>query len=202
MAGQKAVRQALVERRSKETRITLSLNLDEGYSAEKVIDSGVPFFDHMLDQIARHGNISLSLNAKGDLEIDSHHTVEDVGIVLGKALKEALGNKAGIRRYGHARIPLDEALADVVIDLSGRSYLYFDAAFPSQKVGHFDTELIEEFFRAFAMNAELTMHADIVRGRNTHHMIECLFKALARSLREAISKDPDIDDIPSSKGTL
>ncbi len=202
MTNQKTIRQASVDRSSKETKISLSLNLDEGYSAEQVIDSGVPFLDHMLTQIARHGNISLSISAKGDLDIDAHHTTEDIGIVLGHALKEALGTKAGIKRYGHARIPLDEALADVVIDLSGRAFLYFDASLPTQKVGGFDTELVEEFFRALAMNAELTLHAEIVRGRNSHHMIECLFKALARSLREAISRDPDIDDVPSSKGTL
>ena len=202
MTNHATTRKATVERSSKETQICLSLNLDEGYSADQEIDSGVPFLDHMLNQIARHGNISLSISAKGDLDIDAHHTTEDIGIVLGHALKEALGTKAGIKRYGHARIPLDEALADVVIDLSGRAFLYFDASLPTQKVGGFDTELVEEFFRALAMNAELTLHAEIVRGRNSHHMIECLFKALARSLREAISSDPDIDDIPSSKGTL
>ncbi len=195
-------REATVRRSSKETSIELSLDLDLPYNADNELNTGVPFLDHMLDQIGRHGNILLRVKAEGDLWIDAHHTVEDVGIVLGLALAEALGTKAGIRRYAHARIPLDEALADVVIDLAGRSYLYFSADFPSAQVGTFDTELVEEFFRAVAMNANMTLHAEVVRGRNSHHMIESLFKAFARSLRMAVAKDPDIDDIPSSKGLL
>lgn len=202
MIENRAPREATISRKSNETEVTVSINLDAPYAAEQTIDSGVPFLDHMLNQIARHGNIFLSIEAKGDLEIDAHHTTEDVGIVLGQAFAKALGTKAGIRRYGHARIPLDEALADVVIDLSGRAYLFFEGRFPSEKVGDFDTELVEEFFRAFAMNGNITLHAELVRGRNSHHLIECLFKALARGLREAIATDPDSSDIPSSKGTL
>ena len=196
------MRKGEARRASSETNVFVSLDLDRGYQKDLEIDTGIPFFDHMLMQIARHGNLAIQIKAKGDLEIDMHHTVEDVGIVFGQALDKALGDKAGIRRYGHARVPLDEALTDVVVDLSGRSFLFFDSTFPSQKVGLFDTELVEEFLRAFAINARLTLHVELVRGRNTHHMIESLFKALARSLREAISKDPDIADIPSSKGQL
>lgn len=195
-------RTATIQRQTNETDISLRLALDEAYSASETIDTGIAFFDHMLTQIARHGNFTLSIKAVGDLAIDGHHTVEDVGIVLGKAFDIALGNKQGIRRYGHARIPLDEALADVVIDCSGRPYLFFDAAFTNPKLGDFDTELVEEFFRAFAVQARMTIHAEIARGQNSHHMAEALFKALARSLREAVGIDPTTDDIPSSKGLL
>lgn len=195
-------RYALIERSTGETKIRCELNLDRPYALDARISSGNAFLDHMLNQVGRHGNFFLSIEADGDLEIDCHHTTEDIGIVLGEAFCEALGDKAGIRRYGHARVPLDEALADVVLDCSGRPYLYFDAEIPSPLLGSFETELVEEFFRAFAMHAKVTLHAESVRGQNSHHIIEALFKALARSLRDAVAHTPDSRDIPSTKGSL
>lgn len=187
-------------RETKETRITVEWNLDgTGFAS---IRTGVPFFDHMLDQIARHGLTDLTVVAEGDLEIDAHHTVEDTGIVLGRALREALGDARSIRRYGSAFLPFDETLAFAAIDVSGRPFLVFDAAFPREKVGEFDTELVEEFFRALAFNAGITLHLKIHYGQNTHHMIEALFKAFARALYDAITLDPRVVGVPSTKGTL
>ncbi|HWI65184.1 MAG TPA: imidazoleglycerol-phosphate dehydratase HisB [Symbiobacteriaceae bacterium] len=189
-----------VSRETKETRIAVEWNLDgTGFAS---IRTGVPFFDHMLDQIARHGLTDLTVCAEGDIEIDAHHTVEDTGITLGKALREALGDAKGIRRYGSAFLPFDETLAFAAIDVSGRPFLVFDAAFPREKVGNFDTELVEEFFRALAFNAGITLHLKVHYGTNTHHMIEALFKAFARALYDATTLDPRVTGVPSTKGTL
>jgi imidazoleglycerol-phosphate dehydratase len=189
-----------VERATKETRIQISLNLDG--SGESSIDTGVGFFDHMLTHIARHGLFDLKVKADGDLEIDAHHTVEDVGICLGNAFAEALGEPAGIKRYGHAVIPMDEALAEAAIDVSGRPFLAFEAKLPKNKVGEFDAELTEEFFRAFAVNSRTTVHIVLRYGQNTHHCIEGIFKAFARALDAATSSDPRVTGVPSTKGML
>ncbi|RME12345.1 MAG: imidazoleglycerol-phosphate dehydratase HisB [Ardenticatenia bacterium] len=194
-------RVARLQRRTNETTITLELNLD-GVGAGRIA-TGVPFFDHMLDHVRKHGLFDLSIQAKGDYEIDDHHTVEDVGIVLGKALYEALGDKRGIRRDGHAIVPMDEALALVALDFSGRGLLVFQGAFPAQKVGTFDTELVPEFLRALAHNAAMTLHVQVLAGQNTHHIIEGIFKALGQALRMAVALDPRRgDDVPSTKGML
>lgn len=189
-----------VARKTRETDISLTWRLDGTGVAD--VATGVPFFDHMLDQIARHGLCDLWVKATGDLEIDAHHTVEDTGIALGQALRQALGDGKGIRRYGSAFIPFDETLAFAAIDISGRPFLHFDAQFPAQKVGEFDTELVLEFFRALAFNAGITLHLKIEYGQNTHHMIEGLFKAFARALGEAVAIDPRVGGIPSTKGAL
>lgn len=189
-----------VARKTRETDIAVTWRLDGTGLAD--IDTGVPFFDHMLDQIARHGLTDLSVKAVGDLEIDAHHTVEDTGIALGQALRQALGDGRGIRRYGSAFIPFDETLAFAAIDVSGRPFLQFDAQFPAQKVGEFDTELVLEFFRALAFNAGITLHLKVEYGENTHHMIEGLFKAFARALGDAVAIDPRVSGIPSTKGAL
>jgi len=187
-------------RKTRETEIAVTWRLDGAGQAD--IDTGVPFFDHMLDQIARHGLMDLTVRAVGDLHIDAHHTVEDTGIVLGQALRQALGDARSIRRYGSAFVPFDETLAFAAVDVSGRPYLVFDAPLPAQKVGDFDTELVPEFFRALAMNAGITLHLKVHYGQNTHHMIEGLFKAFARALGEAVSRDPRVQGIPSTKGAL
>jgi imidazoleglycerol-phosphate dehydratase len=187
------------ERTTKETQIRLSLDLDGG---EASADTGVGFLDHMLDLVARHGRLGLRVEAKGDLDTGAHHTTEDVGIVLGQALDEALGDRAGIRRYGQAVVPMDEALAECAIDISGRPLCAFDAALPATSIAGFDTELAEEFFRAVANSAKLTLHVTVRSGTNAHHMIEAAFKAFARALREAVSIDPDETGVPSTKGTL
>lgn len=187
-------------RKTRETEIAVTWRLDGAGQAD--IDTGVPFFDHMLDQIARHGLMDLTVRAVGDLHIDAHHTVEDTGIVLGQALRQALGDGRSIRRYGSAFVPFDETLAFAAVDVSGRPYLVFDAPLPAQKVGDFDTELVPEFFRALAMNAGITLHLKVHYGQNTHHMIEGLFKAFARALGEAVSRDPRVQGIPSTKGAL
>lgn len=187
-------------RKTRETEIAVTWRLDGAGQAD--IDTGVPFFDHMLDQIARHGLMDLTVGAVGDLHIDAHHTVEDTGIVLGQALRQALGDARSIRRYGSAFVPFDETLAFAAVDVSGRPYLVFDAPLPAQKVGDFDTELVPEFFRALAMNAGITLHLKVHYGQNTHHMIEGLFKAFARALGEAVSRDPRVQGIPSTKGAL
>jgi imidazoleglycerol-phosphate dehydratase len=187
------------ERTTKETQIRLSLDLDGG---EASADTGVGFLDHMLDLMARHGRLGLRVEAKGDLETGAHHTTEDVGIVLGQALDEALGDRAGIRRYGQALVPMDEALAECAIDISGRPLCAFEAALPATSIAGFDTELAEEFFRAVANSARLTLHVRVRSGTNAHHMIEAAFKAFARALREAVSIDPDETGVPSTKGTL
>lgn len=194
------MRTATLTRKTAETAITLSLNLDRQEPVR--IQTGVGFFDHMLILFARHSRISLEISVEGDLEVDSHHTVEDVGIVLGLCLKEALGDKAGINRYGTSFVPMDESLALASLDLSGRAYLVFDATFDNPKLGTFDTELAEEFFQALAFNTQMNLHLKIIHGKNTHHKIEALFKATGRALREAITKNPAIQGVNSTKGIL
>lgn len=194
-------RQAEITRTTSETRITLKLNLDG--SGQSEIDTGIGFLDHMLTALARHALFDLDIRAEGDLHIDLHHTTEDVGIVLGQALTQAVGDKRGIRRYGYAVVPMDEALVDVSLDLSGRPFLAWSARFERDKVGEMDTELFEEFFRAFATNGLLTLHVAQRAGHNVHHVAEACFKATARALREATELDPRAPDaIPSTKGTL
>ncbi len=194
-------RTARVERRTRETRIAVELDLDGSGRAD--LASGIPFLDHMLDQVARHGMVDLTVRAEGDLEIDAHHTVEDIGIVLGQALAKAAGDKAGIARYGHAYVPLDEALSRVVIDLSGRPGLEFHVAFTRARVGTFDVDLTHEFFQGFANHALATLHVDNLRGANAHHQCETVFKAFGRALRMAVARDPRAAGaIPSTKGAL
>jgi imidazoleglycerol-phosphate dehydratase len=187
------------ERTTGETRVRLALNLDGG---EASAQTGVGFLDHMLDLLARHGKLGLVVEANGDLEAGAHHTVEDVGIVLGQALDEALGDRAGIRRYGAALVPMDESLAECAIDISGRPLTVFRADLPTTSIAGFDTELAEEFFRAVANSAKLTLHVQVRYGTNAHHMIEGCFKAFARALRVAVSIDPEESGVPSTKGTL
>ena len=194
-------RSASYERETKETSINVSLTLDG--SGEADIETGLPFFDHMLDQLGRHGGFDLLVHAKGDLEIDAHHTVEDVGIALGRCMKEAVGTKVGVKRFASASCPLDEALVDVSLDLSGRPFLFYDIEPPGQKIlsdPPFDPQLIEEFWRAFVMSSEITVHQVLVRGKNTHHVIESLFKSTARALRDAVRIEGN--DLPSTKGVL
>ena len=194
------MRTAEITRKTAETDITLSLNLDGSGAAD--IATGVGFFDHMLTHIARHGLFDLKVRAAGDLHVDFHHTVEDVGIVLGQALARALGDKAGIRRFGHAAAPMDESLAEVAVDLSGRAFLVFNAAFHAPKIGEFDVELVEEFFRAFSGNARCNLHVNVRYGRNNHHIAEAIFKAAAKALSDAVRIDPRERGVPSTKGTL
>ena len=178
----------------------MTLNLDG--SGEASFDTGVPFLEHMLDQIARHGVIDLDVTAKGDLHIDDHHTVEDIGITIGQAVSKALGDKKGIRRYGHAYVPLDEALSRVVIDFSGRPLLQQRAGFPDPMIGRFATSLIHEFFQGFCNHALATLHIDNLRGENSHHIAETMFKAFGRALRMAVEPDPRMTGVPSTKGVL
>ena len=193
-------RQASVERSTKETQITVTLELDG--SGQLDVETGLPFLDHMLDQIARHGLIDLTVKATGDLDIDAHHTVEDIGITLGQALNQAL-EKTGIRRYGHAYVPLDEALSRVVLDFSGRPGLDYHVQFVKGTVGNFDVDLFHEFFQGFVNHAMVTLHIDNIRGKNAHHQIETIFKAFGRALRMAMEIDPcAADHIPSTKGVL
>jgi imidazoleglycerol-phosphate dehydratase len=187
------------QRKTGETEVRLSLDLDGGASSAA---TGVGFLDHMLDLLARHGKLGLVVEANGDLETGAHHTVEDVGIVLGQALDEALGDRAGIRRYGSALVPMDESLAECAIDISGRPLCIFHADLPTTSIAGFDTELAEEFFRAVANSAKLTLHVSVRYGTNAHHMIEGSFKAFARALRVAVSIDPEESGVPSTKGTL
>ncbi len=195
------MRQAAVTRQTLETQIDLSLNLDGQGTAQ--LETGVPFLDHMLDQVARHGLIDLKVRAQGDTHIDDHHTVEDIGITLGQALHKAVGDKKGIKRYGHAYVPLDEALSRVVIDLSGRPGLVFSGQITSEKIGTFDTQLVQEFFQGFVNHAQATLHCDILRGINAHHQVETLFKAFGRALRMALEADPRMaNQLPSTKGAL
>ncbi|HWQ38568.1 MAG TPA: imidazoleglycerol-phosphate dehydratase HisB [Burkholderiales bacterium] len=195
------MRQAEVRRDTLETRIRVHLNLDG--SGRSRLATGIGFLDHMLDQVARHGMIDLEIEAKGDLHIDAHHTVEDVGIALGQALAKALGDKKGIRRFGHAYVPLDEALSRVVIDLSGRPGLAFDVPFVRGLVGEFDVDLIHEFFQGFVNHALVTLHVDNLKGKNAHHQAETVFKAFARALRMACEPDPRAPAlVPSTKGAL
>ncbi|MCM3585141.1 imidazoleglycerol-phosphate dehydratase HisB [Mesobacillus maritimus] len=193
-------RVATVNRKTNETDIQLSLGVDgEGFSE---LETGVPFLTHMLDLFAKHGQFDLKVDAKGDIEIDDHHTTEDIGICLGQALREALGDKKGIKRYGNAFVPMDEALAQVVVDLSNRPHFELRGEFPSKKVGTFDTELVHEFLWKLALEARMNLHVIVHYGHNTHHMIEAVFKALARALDEATTIDPRVKGIPSSKGML
>ena len=195
------MRTANVERDTLETQITISVNLDGEGTAK--LDTGVPFFEHMLDQIARHGMIDLDIKANGDTHIDDHHTVEDIGITLGQAINQAVGDKKGITRYGHAYVPLDEALSRVVIDLSGRPGLVFNADFTREKIGNFETELVFEFFQGFVNHANATLHIDCLRGHNSHHQAETIFKAFGRALRMALSQDERMaGKMPSTKGSL
>lgn len=189
-----------IARTTNETEIKLSLNIDgEGTST---LDTGVPFLTHMLDLFAKHGQFDLTVQANGDIEVDDHHTTEDIGICLGQVLKEALGDKKGIKRYGNAFVPMDEALAQVVVDLSNRPHLEFRAELPSEKVGTFDTELVHEFLWKLALEARMNLHVIVHYGKNTHHIIEAIFKALARALDEATTIDPRIKGVPSTKGML
>ena len=192
---------ATVSRETKETQITVTVNLD-GQGTGK-FDTGLPFLEHMLDQVARHGLIDLAVEAKGDLHIDAHHTVEDVGITLGQAIAKAAGEKRGIRRYGHAYVPLDEALSRVVIDLSGRPGLDYHVEFPRARIHDFDVDLFREFFQGFVNHALATLHIDCLRGKNAHHVAETVFKAFGRALRVALEIDPRVGSaIPSTKGQL
>ncbi len=193
-------RTASIERRTAETRIRLSVNLDEPGSVS--VRTGVGFLDHMLELFARHGAVSLQVEATGDLHVDQHHTVEDVGICLGQAVRQALGDKQGIRRYGHFTLPMEETLVTVALDLSGRYYLVFQADCPTEKIGDFDSQLLEDFWQAFAANALCNFHVVLHHGRNSHHIAEAIFKAAARALRMATEPDPRVTGIPSTKGVL
>jgi len=194
-------RTASSARTTKETDIAISLAIDGSGVVE--VSTGIPFFDHMLSQLGRHGGFDLDLKATGDLEIDAHHTVEDTGILLGEVFKQAVGDKAGVRRFASNRVPLDEALVDVALDLSGRPYIVYEVEFPGEKIlgdPPFDPQLVEEFWRAFVVASAITLHIESVRGRNTHHIIEAMFKGVARSLRDALKVEGT--GIPSTKGTL
>ena len=193
-------RTAKINRKTNETEISLELNLDGSGRAQ--IQTGVGFFDHMLELLTRHAVIDLSVTAKGDLHVDQHHTVEDVGICFGQAIKQALGDKAGIRRYGHFTLPMEETLVTTSLDLSGRYFLVFNADFPSPKIGEFDSELVEDFWQATAANALANLHVVLHHGRNSHHISEAIFKSAARALRMAVELDPRMPGIPSTKGTL
>jgi len=195
------MRTAEISRNTKETQIRVRLNLD-GKGVAK-LSTGIPFLEHMLDQVARHGMLDLEVDAKGDLHIDAHHTVEDIGITLGQAFFKAIGDKSGIRRFGHAYVPLDEALSRVVIDFSGRPGLVYDVKFTRALIGEFDADLVHEFFQGFVNHAQVTMHIDNLRGDNAHHQCETMFKAFARALRMAAEPDPRaLGSVPSTKGSL
>jgi imidazoleglycerol-phosphate dehydratase len=194
------VRQARIERSTKETQIVLHLDLD-GAGASKV-ETGMPFFSHMLEAWAKHGLMDLRVDAKGDLEVDLHHTVEDVGICLGRALREALGDKRGIVRYGQAFVPMDETLVHTAVDVSGRPYLVFNVPLHRARIGSFDLDLLREFFRALAFNAEITLHVNMRYGENPHHIAEAVFKSVGRALAEATRLDPRVTGVPSTKGSL
>lgn len=194
------IRKSEVSRETTETKIVLNLNIDGVGKYD--ISTPVPFLTHMLELMARHGLFDLSISANGDVEIDFHHTVEDIGICLGQAFKKASGNKKGIRRYGNADVPMDEALAEVSLDFSGRPYLVFNVKIERERVGTFDVELAEEFFQALANNAGITLHIDLVRGTNSHHCLEAIFKAFGRAMDMATSLDSRVNSIPSTKGTL
>lgn len=194
-------RSAEIERNTLETQIKVKINLDG--TGNSSFSTGLPFFDHMLDQIARHGLIDIEVNAKGDLEIDAHHTVEDTGITLGQAFAKAIGDKKGIVRYGHAYVPLDEALSRVTVDFSGRPGLFYEVQYPRAMIGNFDVDLLKEFFQGFANHAGITLHIDNLKGVNAHHIAETIFKALGRALRMAAAIDPRMAGMtPSTKGSL
>jgi len=199
-AARAASRRAAVARNTKETQIKVELDLDGTGASRLAI--GIPFLEHMLEQVARHGLVDLVVEGKGDVQIDHHHMVEDVGIVLGQALDRALGDKSGVRRYGHAYVPLDEALSRVVIDLSGRPGLEYFVEYPRARVADFDVDLFREFFQGFVNHAKVTLHVDALRGRNAHHIAETAFKAFGRALRMAVERDSRAAGIPSTKGTL
>jgi imidazoleglycerol-phosphate dehydratase len=194
------MRIAELSRKTNETDIQVSVNLDGSGSAD--IQTGIGFFDHMMVHLAKHGQFDLTVKAKGDLDIDGHHTVEDVGILLGQAFLQAVSVPVGLTRFGHAVVPMDEALAEAAVDFSGRPFLVFDAELPKTRVGDFDAELTEEFFRAFAMNSRMTTHVILRYGANVHHCIEVIFKAWARALRQALSVDEASNDVPSTKGVI
>jgi imidazoleglycerol-phosphate dehydratase len=193
-------RTAKISRKTKETDITIDVDLDGSGKAE--VETGMPFFNHMLDAFTRHGLFDIKVKAKGDLEVDYHHTVEDVGLALGQAFKDALGDKHGIRRFGEASCPLDEALAKVVVDLSGRPYLSYNVKIRPGRVGDFDTDLPHEFYAAFANQLGMNLHIDVMRGENPHHIIEACFKAFARAMDFATQVDPRVQGVPSTKGSL
>ena len=193
-------RKAQVERKTRETDIRLSLDVDG--SGKSRIKTGIGFFDHMLTALATHARFDLDVRCKGDLHVDAHHSIEDVGIALGQALRTALGDKKGVVRFGHAYVPLDEALSRCVVDLSGRGWLHYDVTFRAKQVGTMPTELFEDFFWALADHGRLNIHLDLIHGRNTHHIAETLFKATARALGMAVALDPRVKDIPSTKGSL
>jgi imidazoleglycerol-phosphate dehydratase len=190
----------VIERKTRETDVHLALDLDGQGRSD--VQTGIGFLDHMLTSFATHARFDLELRCQGDLQVDAHHSVEDVGIVLGQALRQALGDKRGLVRFGHAYCPLDEALARAVVDLSGRAWLHFGAEFRAQRLGEMPTELFEDFFRALADHGRICLHTDVLRGRNAHHVAEALFKATARALAMAVARDPRSSDVPSTKGTL
>lgn len=193
-------RTARIERKTAETEILVELNLDGSGAAQ--IGTGVGFFDHMLELLARHAAVDLSVTARGDLHVDQHHTVEDVGICFGQAVRQSLGDKKGIRRYGHFTLPMEETLVTSAVDLSGRYAMVFQVEFPASKIGEFDSELVEDFWQATAANALCNLHVLLHHGRNGHHIAEAIFKCLAKSLRMAVEADPRVTDVPSTKGTL
>jgi imidazoleglycerol-phosphate dehydratase len=194
-------RKASVQRNTLETRIQVTVNLDGSGASQ--LKTGVPFLEHMLDQVARHGMVDIEITASGDLQIDAHHTVEDIGIALGQAFAKAVGDKRGIRRYGHAYVPLDEALSRVVVDFSGRAGMEYGVQFSRARIGEFDVDLFHEFFQGFVNHAQVTLHIDCLRGVNSHHIAETVFKAFGRALRMALEKDPRMQGVmPSTKGTL
>jgi imidazoleglycerol-phosphate dehydratase len=195
------MRRSRIERKTKETDIKAEIILDG--AGKYTVNTSIPFFDHMLSLLCKHGSFDLKIKARGDIEIDDHHTVEDIGIVLGKAFKQALGDMKGITRYGQASVPMDEAIASVSLDISGRPYLVYKAMFPKRsRLKDFDPDLIEDFLQAFVGNSRITLHVGVPYGRNTHHMIEAIFKALGRALRQAIAIDPRVKGVPSTKGKL
>lgn len=200
MAKRRIPRKSKIERKTKETDIRLSLDLDSATPGK--IDTGVPFLDHMLELFSKHGFCNLSVEAKGDTDIDDHHTVEDIGICLGQAIGQAVGDKSGLRRFGFASVPLDESLANVTVDLSGRACLVMKAKLGSHRVGTFDPDLVHDFFQGLVDNAAITLHIQVPYGRNAHHKIECIFKAFSRAFADAVTKDPRQSGVPSTKGVL